>query len=270
MNKKLTENPLENLISDGGFCGIFRTIGCVGDSLSSGEFELLDENGNRSFHDMYDYSWGQCMARTIGTKAFNFSRGGMTAREFMNGFGNDIGCFNPENSCQGYIVALGVNDVSRVLEGNLEFGDISDIDLDDYTENKETLIGYYAAIIQKLRQQIKGARYFLVTVPRDGIDNKRNELYDRHAEFLYTLADMFDNTYVIDLRKFAPDYDEQFKQQFYLHGHMNACGYILTAKMFVTYIDYIIRKDTKSFETVPFVGTDLWEKAEKQKEYTNN
>ena len=33
------EKPLENLVTDGGFTGIFRTIGCIGDSLSSGEFE---------------------------------------------------------------------------------------------------------------------------------------------------------------------------------------------------------------------------------------
>ena len=36
------EKPLDNLVSNGGFCGIFRTIGCVGDSLSSGEFETCD------------------------------------------------------------------------------------------------------------------------------------------------------------------------------------------------------------------------------------
>ena len=29
------ELPLERLVTDGGFCGILRTIGCVGDSLSS-------------------------------------------------------------------------------------------------------------------------------------------------------------------------------------------------------------------------------------------
>ena len=40
------EKPLDRLITDGGFCGIFRTIACIGDSLSSGEFEsLVEENG---------------------------------------------------------------------------------------------------------------------------------------------------------------------------------------------------------------------------------
>ena len=35
------EKPLDQLILNGGFCGIFRTIACIGDSLSSGEFESL-------------------------------------------------------------------------------------------------------------------------------------------------------------------------------------------------------------------------------------
>ncbi|MBE6793009.1 MAG: SGNH/GDSL hydrolase family protein, partial [Ruminococcaceae bacterium] len=37
----IEKNPLDTLVSDGGFCGIFRTIGCIGDSLSSGELESL-------------------------------------------------------------------------------------------------------------------------------------------------------------------------------------------------------------------------------------
>ena len=35
------EKPLDTLVKDGGFCGIFRRIGCVGDSLSSGEYESI-------------------------------------------------------------------------------------------------------------------------------------------------------------------------------------------------------------------------------------
>ena len=31
--------PLQNIIRDGGMMNIFRTIGCIGDSLASGEFE---------------------------------------------------------------------------------------------------------------------------------------------------------------------------------------------------------------------------------------
>ena len=51
------ERPLDNITPDGGLSAIFRTICCVGDSLSSGEFESLDENGNKGYHDYFEYSW---------------------------------------------------------------------------------------------------------------------------------------------------------------------------------------------------------------------
>ena len=44
------EKPLENLVSDGGFCGIFRTVACVGDSLASGEFEKKKPDGGYFYH----------------------------------------------------------------------------------------------------------------------------------------------------------------------------------------------------------------------------
>ena len=72
------EKPLEKLAIGGGFCGIFRTIACIGDSLSSGEFESLDEDG-KGWHDYFEYSWVQYMAHNIGATVHNFSRGGMTA-----------------------------------------------------------------------------------------------------------------------------------------------------------------------------------------------
>ena len=46
------EMPLDNLTTDGGFCGIFRTNACIGDSLSSGEFEPCDKSGNLEFGDI--------------------------------------------------------------------------------------------------------------------------------------------------------------------------------------------------------------------------
>ena len=47
------EKPLDRLVSDGGFCGIFRTVACIGDSLASGDFETV-AGGCRYFIDMFD------------------------------------------------------------------------------------------------------------------------------------------------------------------------------------------------------------------------
>jgi hypothetical protein len=71
------------------------------------------------------------------------------------------------------------------------------------------------------------------------------------------LADYFDNAYVIDLNKYAPVYDEEFRRRYFLYGHMNASGYIFTANMVDAYIDYIVRHNPDDFRRVGFIGTDL-------------
>ena len=86
------ENPLDRLDPTGGFTAIFRTIGCIGDSLSSGEFEATDpETGNKTYHDTFEYSWGQFLARMTGSRVWNFSRGGMKAKEYWNSFAESKG-----------------------------------------------------------------------------------------------------------------------------------------------------------------------------------
>lgn len=102
------EKPLDNLKATCGFAGIFKEIGVIGDSLSAGEFESHDEDGNIVYHDMYEYSWPAVLERLTGTVCHNYSRGGMTAREFYESWAdeNDFWQWN-----QAYIIALGNNDV---------------------------------------------------------------------------------------------------------------------------------------------------------------
>ena len=53
------EKPLDSLIEGYSNTSIFRAIAFIGDSLSSGEFETVDKDGNKGYHDMFDYSWEQ-------------------------------------------------------------------------------------------------------------------------------------------------------------------------------------------------------------------
>lgn len=242
------EKPLERIVSDGGFCGIMRTIACVGDSLSSGEFESLDENGNKGYHDYFDYSWGQFMARMAGCKVYNFSRGGMTASEYLDSFAEANGFWDMDKAAQGYIIALGVNDVLNNHETVI--GTAED------RENLNTFSGRYAEIIRRYKAIQPEAKFFLVTMPRSSRDSGINmERANAVSSLLYELAECFENTYVIDLRKYAPEYDDEFKRRFYLGGHLNAAGYLFTAQMMVSYIDYIIRHDFEAFRQIGFVGT---------------
>lgn len=253
--KQENEKPLDNIVVNGGFCGIFRTVACIGDSLSSGEFEGFI-NGHATYHDYFEYSWGQYMARDTGAKVYNFSRGGMTAREYCETFAKENGFWDRELAAQAYIIALGVNDISEVVnEKPVTFGSIDDVDGKDWANNKPTFAGYYAEIIARYKEIQPKAKFFLMTIP-DGEENEKREPYNkRHRELLYKLAEKFDNCYVLDFKQYAPVYDKKFKETFFMAGHMSPAGYRLTALMVESYIDYIIRNHAEDFKQVGFIGT---------------
>lgn len=264
LSVKEGEKPLDKIIFDGGFCGIFRTIACIGDSLSSGEFESLDSDGNRDWHDYFEYSWGQYMARNIGATVYNFSRGGMTAKQYCDSFAKAMGYWNVRYAAQAYIVAMGVNDMYH-LENYEGFGDISDVDFENEENNKKSFVGYYCKILQKVRKIQPQSKIFVMTMPREhGLkEGVVFENYEKHAEFLRSLPQYFKNVYVLDFRKYAPEYDKEFDEKYRMSGHLNAAGYILTARMVESYIDYIVRKDYKDFAQVGFIGTGFYNREEK-------
>lgn len=246
------EKPLDNPVYDGGFCGIFRTIACVGDSLSSGEFEATDEYGGRVYHDFYEYSWGQYLARMCGCTVYNFSRGGMTAKTYVNSYADRMGYWNRDKACQCYIIALGVNDI---INGGCEIGNIEDVHPGNRRQNAQNFIGFYATIISRYKEIQPDAKFFLVTIPANADPDPKSEQKEAMCKALYDLAEVFSNCYVIDLYKYGPVYDEEFKAQFYMGGHMTPTGYMLTARIISSYIDYIIRNNPNDFKQVGFIGT---------------
>ncbi len=250
MEKALLEN-IENEIN---LCEIFRSIACVGDSLSSGEFESVDEQGTMHWHDMYEYSWGQYLARHTGSKVYNFSKGGMTAKEYVESFADKNGFWDEDKKTQAYIIALGVNDIFNL---NMEIGSVSDINKDDYTKNAPTFAGYYAHIIQRLKEIQPRAKFFLVTIPNSDVKKEKEGLHKKHRDILAELCQYFDNTYLVDLFTYAPKHDAEFKKRYYLGGHMAPMGYLYMARLIEKYIDNIIREKPEDFREVPFIGTDL-------------
>ena len=102
------------------------------------------------------------------------------------------------------------------------------------------------------------ARFFLVTMPHNAPETEEKAAQiETHARLLHELAARLTNVYVIDLCHEAPVYDEEFHRNFFMRGHMNPQGYIFTAEMIMTYIDYIIRNNHYDFRDVPFIGTEL-------------
>ena len=238
------EKPLDNIVNDGGFCGIFRKIAAIGDSLSSGEFEV-EKYGNKQYLDCFDYSWGQFLGRIAGCEVLNFSRGGMTASEYCTSFGEANDYFNPEKKVNAYIIALGVNDVYN--RGD-KIGSVEDINLDGTSNHSDTFAAYYGELILRYKKISPDAKFFLVSPPDDKeIKNNRGKKTEQLLQLFKDMAIYFDNCYVIDLFHFAPKYDSEFKKNFYLNGHMNPQGYLLTAKIIASYIDWIIRNNPTDF-----------------------
>lgn len=257
------EKPLEKIRTDGGYVGIFRTIGFIGDSLSSGEHESYKEGVGKGYYDYYEYSWGQYIARTCGLTAYNFSRGGLTAKSFLEYASYNL-VFTKERACQCYVIALGVNDTHHLDVYKDGFGTMDDVDFSDYNNNKESFVGCYVGIIQRIRAVNPKARIFVVTTPTESPESElKAKYYEAIAELLRKLPEYFEFLYTIDLRKYAPVYDEKFGKVFFCGGHMNAMGYKFTADMISSYMDYYIRKYPEDFKQVAFIGRDVHNELEK-------
>ena len=247
------EKPLDRLLPGGGLCGIFRTIGCIGDSLSSGEFESEDKNGVRGYHDYYEYSWGQYLARDVGCKVWNFSRGGMTAKEYWESYAAEQDLWAPEKACQAYILALGVNDL---LNEGQPMGTVDELNLQEPDQNPPTMLGYYVRIILRLRIIQPKARFFFMSMPRVCSDSETaRQRKEAFSAALHQLSEQIPYSYVLDFYRDAPVYDAETKRRIFLRGHLNASGYLLTARMVSSYIDYLIRKYPWDFTEVGFIGT---------------
>ena len=247
------ECPLQTLVDGYSYTSIFRTIAVIGDSLSAGEFEIKDTDGSALYYDMYPYAWAAFLARKNGITLHNFARDNMTAKEYIDSYADEMGFWDPEKRAQAYIIALGVNDI---LNYHTEVGTLADICTDDPAKNAPTFMGYYGAIVSRYKAICPDAKFFFVTIPATDFEPEcPGSLAQRQA--LYDMASLFDNAYVIDLYRYAPQFDADFAHRYFLNGHMDPTGYLLMARMIDSYIDYIIRHNPKDFKQVGFIGTGI-------------
>lgn len=246
------ENPISTINETPGLCSIFHSWGFIGDSLSSGEHEYHKEDGSLGYLDLYDYSWGTRMCKAMGVEGEIYAQGGETAQGWIknfwesprNGNNNIDAKASPK---QAYVIALGANETFR----NLPVGSVAtDVDTADYRNNAETFAGSYAGIIQRVKSIAPDAKFFVVTRPRESVTD------DKYNEVVRQMADIFKNVYVIDLYKYAPDYDDPaIRNNYFLGGHLTAAGYQWTAWMMMTYIDNIIRNNLHDFDQAAFINT---------------
>lgn len=248
------EKPLERMVGGYSNTAIFRTIAFVGDSLSSGEFQIINSEGENEYHDLYEYSWGQFLARRNGLKAYNFSRGGMSAKWYIDTYADEKGFWDKEKACQAYVIALGVNDL---FHSDIELGSIKDIDENDYHNNAKTYAGYYAQIISRYKEISPDAKFFLVGLPNDCRGEKSETIAKNMLNVLNDFAEHFSNTYVLDLFNNSETFDREFDEKYMLNGHMNPMGYMHFAEIIDSYIDYIIRQNPNDFKYAGLINSGI-------------
>lgn len=243
-------NPMLNDTVNGGQCAIFRKMGFIGDSLSSGEVYKYD--GTQYIKkDFYEHSWGQYLARACGSKGFNFSRGGLRVDTWLNEYytgGVKANEFT-ENKCEMYTIALGVNDAVAIQQGQLTLGSESDIDLSNMDNNANTYYGCYAKIIQYIKSVVPNARIFVITNPNGG------ETLGLNGAIRY-MSEHFTNVYLLDMYKYADGlYTSSYltENNLSVQGHLTPSGYIRSYHHIASYIDYIIRNNMEDFMDVCYI-----------------
>lgn len=245
------ENPLANLLENGGYTNIFNKISCIGDSLTEGVFEY-SENGEVKYagkpQGFEPYSYPSQLARMTGATVGNYGVGGATAKSWIETT-ECVNCFKQENKAQAYIIALGTNDTN--YDGDVN----TDIDVSNYNNNADTFVGNYAKIIQKCLELQPKAKVFVVTIPKTRADN--HNAWTTGNSQIKAIAKKL-RVYVLDVYTYSESFDnpDEYKKHFYTGGHRNAIGYKRTAMEYATYISWIIYNNPNDFRNAQFIGMD--------------
>lgn len=196
---------------------LFQNIGIIGDSYASGELYV---DGN--YIDHYDISWGQILARKNGIRAINFSKGGLTTRDWLAD-DHGLSLLSSSDPQDLYLIALGINDYSKL--GDAYLGTENDVNT-----QANTFYGNYGKIITAIRAKAPQAKIVLSTMSYDGQGTAHN-----YNEAIKTLAQHF------DLPVIEQNNDPLFTSDLYLNhmvgGHPTAPVYAAMANAFQRLIE---------------------------------
>lgn len=245
----MTATPLEYIRNDAGLLSCFHKVGCIGDSLSSGECVYRDSNGTHGV-DLYEHSWGQYLAKMTGNTYYNFSVGGLSAKTFHTTNNAKVREFeDADKVCDMYFIGLGQNDYNA----HNSIGTSADIDFSNYNNNADSYYGNYAKIIQKIKEKQPKAKIFVFTDPLNAVENTG------YNDAVRSMATLFSNVYVLDMYTYGNAIYRGSGSFIYNQnrvGHYNAIAYKAMANITATYVDWIMKTNPSEFSQVEFIGTN--------------
>ena len=134
---------------------LFRSVGVIGDSLSSGAFVV-----NERLADHYDFSWLQIAARDCGFVGTNFSFGGARTNSWLTNATYGLPKLQQESAKDLYVIFLITNDLYYQEDWQTYLGSIQDIH-EDPTLNPDTFYGNYGRIVSAVKQKSQFAKIIL-------------------------------------------------------------------------------------------------------------
>ena len=225
---------------------VFHKVGVIGDSLASGE-SASNEGDTVSYHDLYPFSWGQCLARESGNTYYNFSKGGLTAKTWMTDadYGYALAS-QSDKLCDAYIIGLGQNDSGQ----HMTVGTSADINLTNPDLNADSFYGNYGKIIQKMQIIAPKAPIFVISRPTVPPSNE-------YETAIRAMPTIFSNVYLIDLYKYVNDFydSNSIIRQCLRSGHYNAVAYKTISKYISQEISNVIVANLNDFLQVEFINT---------------
>lgn len=238
--------PLATINETAGLLSCFLNVGCIGDSLASGESVYKNDDGSTGYADLYKHSWGQYLARMTGNTYYNWSSGGRTTSSWLSS-SYATQCFDGQHKCEAYIIGLGQNDRNQ----NITIGTLTDIDKSNYENNSNTYYGNYGKIIQKIKEMQPKAKIFVLTDPQEATETKGYNTAVR------TISTLFDDVYLVDLYTYGKElYSSGIIAECNRSGHYNAMAYREMALIIASYIDWIMRHNVSDFSQIEFIGTE--------------
>ena len=242
----VTEQDVQIDLYKKNLVGIFHTIGVIGDSLASGQGRVNDLN---HYHDFYEYSWPQCMGRTLSNTVYNFTKSGLTTRSWLTDPMGYPLMSDGNHKCQCYIIGLGANDIDLGMD---YLGSSSDINISDYTQDADTYYGNYARIISLIKEIEPRAVIFTIENPSYG-DGTLRPYFNQAVAYMATI---FDNVYNIvpDSTLFNSLTDFIAKNK--VKGHYTPAAYLFIAEYLIGAMSNIIYNKPEDFYFANLIGTE--------------
>ena len=218
----------ERIVEDYVSLSLFSKFGVIGDSYASGEVYF-----DSKFHDIYEISWGQILARKLGTTCVNFSGGGYSTRGWLNNSKGLAQMLDTEAQ-DIYYLCLGINDANNY--GAEYLGTVSDIN-EDYTQNPDTFFGNYGKIIGNIKDYAPHAKIVMFTIV------PTTEMKATYNEAIIEIANHFGIPYVVQTD------DPFFTSDLYVDGKVQSHPVAVVYSGMATAFERLLKRCiTENFE----------------------